>query len=64
MSRVGGMTKRERDNGELEEEDDWWPDVTDDSLRPHYTASGAEYYIEPDGTVFLGGVTLPGLQDP
>jgi len=42
-----------------EDEPDWYPDVTDDSLRPRYTASGIEYYVQPDRIIFLSSVTLP-----
>jgi hypothetical protein len=44
----------------IEDEDaDWYPDVTDDSLRPRYTKSGIQYYVQPNGVIWLTTATLP-----
>ena len=42
-----------------DEEPEWYPDVTDDALRPRYTSSGIEYYVQSDGVIWLNSVTFP-----
>lgn len=51
------VSTNERDSSD--EEPDWYPDVTDDALRPRNTAGGIEYYVEPNGAVFLATATFP-----
>jgi hypothetical protein len=46
-----------------DEDSDWYPDVTDESLRARSTKSGLEYYVEPNGVIWLNTVTLPDDAD-